>query len=68
MKLLAVLQKIMASFVMVYGILLIASEDTADSLSNQVLSWLYGLILIALSVGWLLLVDWEENKFIHEAR
>lgn len=64
MKLLAVLQKIMASFVMVYGILLIASEDTADSLSNQVLSWLYGLILIALSVGWLLLVDWEENKFI----
>ena len=68
MKLLAVLQKIMASFVMVYGILLIASEDTADSLSNQVLSWLYGLILIALSVGWLLLVDWEENKFIHETR
>lgn len=67
MKMMIVLQRILALVVIIIGIVLMLSEVPMNGLLDQ--AWLTcgGLFIVLLSIGWEWLINKEEG-FIHETR
>lgn len=68
MKMMIVLQRILALVAIIIGIVLMLSEVPMSSLLEQ--AWLTcgGLFIVLLSIGWEWLINAEERAFIHETR
>lgn len=69
MKIAMAIQKVLAIVVGMFGFLSMFGEvpESAD-LSAQAWVTVGGLVILGLSLGWLWLVDKEEDYFIHETR
>lgn len=58
------IQKLLAIVSLIAGIIVTFSETPiTEGVKGQMILTLEGILLIAVSVGWLSLIGWEEEKF-----
>lgn len=65
MKAMIIIQRVLATLVSMYGLVVMFSEaELTASLLSQIQPFLLGLALIVVSAGWLILTGLEEDWFI----
>lgn len=69
MKILVIVQRLIAIVTMIVGFMLMVSETPLNQgLYAQAWLTIGGFVIAVLSVGWLVLIGEEEELFIHETR